>query len=490
MHTPNLGNCQNTATMQRLPSFAQSAARFYTQTVYCFPYHDKSSKKNTIQHLKSSLQRLEEQCPLLAGTLHTSSHESIVSVLPGEGKIPLEVLITGGQQLSSTNNSTYFDSYYSHIASRGFPSQAFVNQSLDLNNRLKLDEGPVPVCHVRATFVPGGLLIWLSIHHTIGDDYCLNLFAECFATATRHKPLPAGIPRSAVLDLPKDPDWSPATLMTLASECPEFDISLYPGATPALPDALPGGVPPSAIPKTGKIFVFRADRLEQLRNVIYRASGPGAEPPSIEACLTALTLAHVTQARLATEVGFAPEDDDARTARLITPVDWRDRGFKDETADYFGNSFISLLTQVAVNEVQDACVDPSMAAMAKVVAKISATVATVNREAVLKRDSLFHRVGDYRRLLVRRDCRRPAELEFNSWMAVGADAVWNIPGVLSAQPDAVRKVQGDWSMGSALVLPARPDSMVCELSLELPEVSMGSLCRDHRWMAWVDRVVG
>ncbi|ROV93566.1 hypothetical protein VMCG_08055 [Cytospora schulzeri] len=355
---------------------------------------------------------------------------------------------------------------------------------------LKLEEGPVPVCHVRAAFVPGGLLIWLSIHHTIGDDHCLNLFAECFATATRHQPMPHNTPQCPFLDIPKDPVWSPATLMTLARECPEFDVLLYPGQSPSLPDVRPGGLPPSAIPKTGKVFVFSVARLEQLRNLVYRSSGPEAEPPSIDACLAALTLAHVTQARLTTEVGFTPEDNDPRTAKLFTPVDWRDRGFNSETADYFGNAFITLLTHIPLNEVQDACIDVTMEAMARIVAKISASVAGVDREAVLKRDALFHRVGDCRRLILRKDCRRPAELEFNTWRSIGADTVWNIPGVLSAQPDAVRKVQGDWSMGSALVLPARSDSSVYELFIQLPKVSMEALCRSNEWLTWVDRVVG
>lgn len=478
--------------MQLLPSFSQSAARFYTQTVYCFPYNDRTSKRLTIHHLRTSLKLLGEQCPLLAGTLHASPLESIVSVLPGGGKISLEVLITSGQQFASTDNSTYFDSYYSRLASCGFPPRAFVHPSLDLNKKLDLEEGPIPVCHVRATFVPGGLLIWLSIHHTIGDDYCLNLFSECLAAATRRQPIPPSTPRSPVLDLPRHPVWSPSTLMTLARECPEFDVLLYPGESPALPDVLPGGLPPSAIPKSGKIFTFSADRLEKLRGIIYRASGPGAEPPSVGACLAALTLAHVTQARLATEVGFVPEpDSDARTARLFTPIDWRGRGLGSEMAGYFGNAFVTLLTRVPINEVQDACVDDgTMEAMARLVSKISASVRAVDREAVLKRDALFRRVGDCRRLLLRMDHRRPAELEFNTWRAIGADAVWNIPGVLSAQPDAIRKVQGDWGMGNALVLPARPASRVYEVFLELPKVSMESLCQSNGWLRWVDRVVG
>ncbi|KUI71467.1 hypothetical protein VM1G_07048 [Cytospora mali] len=474
----------------RLPSFGQSATRLYTQTVYCFPYDERTSKKKTIHHLRSSLGRLEEQCPLLAGTLHIYPHESIVSVLPGGGKIPFEVLVPGGQQLTPSGTQTYFDSYYSRLASRGFPPQAFVHPSYGLNDELKLEEGPIPVSHVRANFIPGGLLIWLSIHHALSDDYCLGLFAECFAAVTRRQPIPHNTPQSPNLNLPTDPRWSPATLMELSRECPEFDVLLYPGESPSLPDEIPGGLPTSATPKTGKIFVFSIGRLEQLRNIVHRASGPGAGPPSIEACLAALTLAHVTQARLTTEVGFVPEDDESRSAKLFMPVNWRDRGFENETANYFGNAMINLLTQVPINEVQDACADGTMNSLAMLVAKISASVATVDREAVLKRNALFHRVGDCRRLLLRMDRRRATEFEFNTWRAVGADAAWNIPGVLSARPDAVRRVQGGWGIGSALVLPERLGSRVLELALDLPKVSMKALCRNNNFMSWVDRVIG
>ncbi|KUI52571.1 hypothetical protein VP1G_00027 [Cytospora mali] len=445
----------------RLSSYGQSATRLYTQTVYCFPYDERASKKKTIHHLRTSLERLEDQCSLLAGTLHIYPHESIVSVLPRGGKIPFEVLIPGGQQFTPSGTQTYFDSYYSRLASRGFPPQAFIHPSYELNDRLKLEEGPIPVSHVRANFIPGGLLIWLSIHHT-----------------------------SPNLNLPTDPVWSPATLMELSRECPEFDVLLYPCESPSLPDEIPGGLPASAIPKTGKIFVFSIDRLEQLRNIIYRASRPGAKPPSIEACLAALTMAHVTQARLTTEVGFVPEDDKSRSAKLFMPVNWRDRGFENETANYFGNAMINLLTQIPINEIQDACTDGTMKALATLVAEISASVATVDREAVLKRNALFHRVVDCRRLLLHMDRRRATEFEFNTWRAVGADVAWNIPGVLSTRPDAVRKVQGDWSIGNALVLPERLGSRALELALDLPEVSMEALCRNSGFMAWVDRVIG
>ncbi|ROW15970.1 hypothetical protein VPNG_02582 [Cytospora leucostoma] len=477
--------------MQRLSSFAQAASRQYTQAVYCFPYDYYTSKKATTEHLRSSIQRLEEQFPLLAGTLHMSPEEGIVSVRPGGGKIPFQVFITGGQQLAPTDDLTYFDCYYSLLASRGFPPQAFVQDFLKLDGELGLGKGPVPVSHVRATFIPEGLLIWLSIHHTVADDHCLGLFAGCFAAATRREPIPSGTPMSPVLNLPKDPVWAPATLMTLGRACPEFDILLYPGESPSLPDALPGGLPLSEIPKTGKIFIFRLDRLEHLRSLIYNASDPEAEPPSIDACLTALTMAYVTQARLETESGSAPEDDNPYTAKLVTPVNWRDCVGRGVAADYFGNAVITLLTRIPLGEVKDACADGTMAAMARLVAKISASVATVDEEAVLKRDALFHRVGDTRRLLLRVDSRRPADLEFSSWRrTLGADTPWNIPGVLSGRPDAIRRVRGDWNIGNALVLPARLNSRVYELQLSLPKVSMDALCQNEGWMAWVDKVVG
>lgn len=477
--------------MQRLSSFAQAATRQYIQAVYCFPYNNHTPKQATTEHLRASIARLEEQCPLLAGTLHMSPEEGIVSVRPGGGKIPFQVFISSGQQLAPTDDLNYFDSYYSLLASHGFPPQAFVHDFLELDGELGLGKGPVPVCHVRATFIPEGLLIWLSIHNTMADDHCLGQFAACFAAATRREPVPAGTPLSPVLDLPKDPIWGPATLATLGRACPEFDILLYPGESPSLPDPLPGGIPLGAIPKTGKIFTFRLDRLEELRSRVYSASGAGAGPPSIDACLAALSMAYVTQARLEAESGLGPEDDDPHTAKLVTRVNWRDRVGRGVAAEYFGNAAITLLTRIPLGEVEDACADGTMAAMARLVAEIGASVASVGEDAVRRRHALFHRVGDTRRLLLRVDCRRPAELEFSSWRgSLGADSPWDIPGVLSGRPDAVRRAQGDWNIGSALVLPARSESRLYELQISLPKASMDALCQSGGWMAWVDRVVG
>lgn len=458
--------------MQRLSEFGQASLRTYSQIVLAFPLAESASAATIYQHLRSSLTRVGKEFPLLACNVNLlkSRFGEEAFIQPSED-IPLLTEIGG------TN--------YASLAARGFPAQDFIHLGLDLNSTLKLDEGPVPVAHARAKFIDGGLLLLLSVHHTAGDGYCLGLFAEAFAAATRGDRIAVEY-SSPALHLPQHEDISSATLLTLCRQCPEYEVLLSPNPGPSLPDILPGGVPSGEIPGESKIFVFRIDRVEELRNMVQEALGSTARKPSAFECVAALTWAHVTKARLKSEVSLAPPSENANVSKLFTPIDFR-RRFHSETEGYFGNAVITVPTQSSVEEVESACGDQNL--LAKLAAQVAATISEVDQVAVLHREALFRRVGDVRRLVLSQDRRLPGEFQFNSWRYFGGDDVWRMPGLGSKKPDRVRRIQGSFSLASALILPLNSESECYELSVQLPRVSMTTLLQDEDWMRWVQHII-
>lgn len=462
--------------MQRLSEFNQASLRTYTQIVLAFPLAQSASASIIYQHLRDSLTRVGQELPLLACNVHLQkSHfgeEAFISPSPNE--IPLLTKIDGADYVS--------------LAAQGFPAQGFIHPGLDLNDTLKLDEGPVPVAHVRAKFINGGVLLMLSLHHTMGDGYCLGLFAEAFSAATRGERIQSEY-SSPVLRLPQDEDVSSETLLTLSRHCPEYEVLLSPNSGPSLPDKLPGGVPSQEIPGAAKIFVFKIEQIEKLRSMVQAVLGPVARKPSAFVCLAALTWAHVTRARCKSETGLAPPCGNADVAKLFMPIDFR-RRFHIETEEYFGSAIVTVPTQSLVEEVESACGDQNMVSFARLVAQIATTISDVDQTAVLRREAIFKRVGDYRRLVLSQDRRLPGQLQFNSWRYFGGNDVWNFPGMGNKKPDSVRRIQGAVSMGNALILPLNSESETYELLLQLPEVSMAVLLQDDDWMRWAHHVVG
>ncbi|KAG8158896.1 hypothetical protein KVR01_011339 [Diaporthe batatas] len=463
--------------MQRLSHFDQASLRTYIQIVLAFPLADDASAQAIYEHLRASLNHVGQAFPVLATKLQleTSRFGQEAFLTPSQEEIPLVADIGGAD--------------YASLAARGFPAHEFIRPDFDLNNTLKLNEGPVPVAHARVRFISGGFLLFCSVHHSAADGYGLGQFVEAFAAATRGLEI-MGEPSRTVLDLPQDPDISEETLLTLSQGCPEFAVVLEPNSLPSLPDILPGGTPSREIPSEAKIFVFRIDKIDELRTKVNEALGPNArlQKPSAFMVLAALTWAHVTKARCGSEQCTAPPSTDADLGKIFIPIDFR-RRFHEETLDYFGNAVVTIPIETPVKELISVCGEQNLPAFAKLVNLIADAVAGVGQADILRREALFRRLGDCRRLVLSQDRRLRGQIQLNSWRYFGGNNVWEIPGMGSRKPDAVRRIQGEVSPGNALLLPLNSESEFYEMSLALPTVSMSALLRDEEWMSWVDRVI-
>ncbi|KAI0475444.1 hypothetical protein GGR56DRAFT_695140 [Xylariaceae sp. FL0804] len=408
----------------------QIAPRVYISVVLIFPC-DRDRREEATRHLQESLDRLGRECPLFAGRLRAAAGGSGRIVLqrrPLHDKIPFEVRVRAGPAGGGGGGA---EADYAKMRAEGFPPAAFIDPHYAPSGIVGADDDddddreqqPLPVARVEVEFARGGLLLFVYLHHSMADGMSLRAFLEAFAAQTRrvpgghhhhhhhyhrhyHPPLPADhIFRAPPGLLPPPPPLPPpprrpsrcrsddddddddgddamGRFRRQVAQCPEYAI-LPDLSGPSQPVFRAGGVPLGDIAKDGRVFVFRHDRLMQLRRRVraaliknrdddddgddnahryyhHQQQRPDLLPPlpSAYTTLAALAFAHVTRARaLADDAAHLPpepepddDDDDAAEAEaeaeLWTAVNWRPRAFGGATDNYFGNAVLPAVARV------------------------------------------------------------------------------------------------------------------------------------------------
>ncbi|KAI1762291.1 hypothetical protein GGR53DRAFT_521780 [Hypoxylon sp. FL1150] len=461
----------------------QSAPRVYICVVLCFPC-DHSRRQDAIHHIDSALKRLARERPVFAGRLQASSNSGSVSLHRSPLQdIPFEVL-----PASETSQQ-----HYEEMRDGGFPPSTFVHSRFGVPGAMNSGLEPIPVSKVQAEFPPGGLLLSIFLHHGLVDGGSLRVFLECFGAQTRN--IPVNLPSEQTFPMShlrgrkgQIYERDANTFKGLLDGCPEYTL-LRDLSGPTQPLLLKTGLALSNIEKIGKIFVFSNERLQELRELIQCRNGT-AEPPSAYTSLAALAFAHIIRARVTAEKSrkSLPEEEPRRTAMLWNSVNWRTRAFQGATGNYFGNAALPAVTKASMTQLNAACDDDYE--LARLVPLIKASIDAVDQEYVSRRFAMLSEVPDPRLIGVNYDPRVPETLAFNTWRHFGADVEWSIPGVPATRADAVRRAHGSWGLGTALILPAKADSLKQELFVSLSVDSMRLLCADEGWTRWVDKIIG
>ncbi|KAI8964231.1 hypothetical protein F5Y11DRAFT_355828 [Daldinia sp. FL1419] len=477
--TPMLDQEDHLGWQEPLSVWNQNAPRVYICVVLCFPC-DYQRRHDAIRHIESALKRLARERPVFAGRLRTNSSSGGVSLHRSPSQdIPFQVL----------SPSETCRQEYSRMEDAGFPPGAFVGPRFGVSGAINSRHESIPVSKVQAEFPPGGLLLSIFLHHGLVDGGSLRVFLECFAAQTRNTPV--NLPSEQAFPLHHRSRRGPITIRNvstfqgLLNRCPEY-TRLDDLSGPTQPRIMEGGPSMANIEKIGKIFVFRNERLQELRDLIRSRNG-GVELPSAYTSLAALAFAHITKSRVAAENSL-PGVEQKRHAMLWNSVNWRTRAFKGATENYFGNAALPVVTKASMSQLTAACDDDRE--LARLVPLVKASIDAVDQEYVSRRLAMLCEVPDPRLVGVNYDPRMPETLAFNTWRHFGADVEWNIPGVPVARADAIRRAHGSWNLGTALILPAKADSMKQELFVSLPVDSMRLLCADVGWTRWVDRIIG
>lgn len=508
----------------------QIAMRSYMRCAFCFPL-EKADTHLALEHIRAALARLSRQRPDFAASVEVRDDPSRAGVVHlcfrQDDEIPFEVVDVPAAG-SSDRDDAAEDWWaggrtYGDLKAAEFPPQAFVHPRF---------KGPsstrVAVAQVTAYLVPGGLVLAVFLHHSFADGECMKVFIEAFAGQTRGEPV-MGHPGNFTMEAEEcggGAENQERVEAELEDEVEEYTLSGTPCAGPTSPCLQAGGVPMAEIEKIGKTFVFRLDKLEELRSLLagylaaagdtngstnganghnsvrngsHHTNGDATAStyPTIYTCIATLTWIHATRARHLDPHTYTSGKGSIETtrARLQTMVNWKSRAFKSVSDKYFGNATAIAITCTPLADVLNAGSNDegSDRRLAAITAQVAHTIRSVDASFVAKRARLVNSVRDFRTVGLRFDPRTEQDLGFNTWRWFGADSVWTIPGVnggKGTKADAVRRPQDMWNMSGAVILPAREGAECLELLVTLPKTSMDVLLRDEGWMRWVDRVVG
>ncbi|KAI3325405.1 hypothetical protein HD806DRAFT_490240 [Xylariaceae sp. AK1471] len=476
-HTMQASDC---CTQEPLSVFNQCSPRGYICVVLCFPCDD-DRREDAVHHLQQSLKRLANERPLFAGRLHTTIDGRVVIRRSRAYNIPFEVIASkDGEEVD-----------YEQLRRNEFPPGTFTRPRFGIPGLVDSNCSSLPVSKVDVAFARGGLLLSVFLQHAVTDGGSLRVFLEALGNQTRYAS--AHIPSEQKLRVSSSKLLSAAShklsdisaFKRLVASCPEY-ATLADLSGPTQPVMHKTGLPIPDIDRIGKIFVFSNKRLQQLRELIRDMNGSD-DPPTAYMSLAALAFAHITKARIKTEpllTGIEP----SKTATLWNSVNWRPRAFPGATDNYFGNAVLPAVTRASREQVNAASSDDHD--LAHLVPLVKESIDVVDEEYVIRRMAMMSQAPDPRMVGINYDPRAPELLCFNTWRHFGADVEWDIPGVPVTKPDTIRRANGGWGLGSALILPAKADSCRQELFVSLSVDAMEALCQDERWMRWVDRVIG
>ncbi|KAH8811537.1 C-8 acyltransferase [Xylogone sp. PMI_703] len=485
---------------QLLSTWNQIAPRGYIRQCYCFPCQYDASPEALRTHLAVALGRLSKQFPDLAGRIFFMSSNAgrLCIGLDNRAEIPLKIF----------DQRDSFLWTYIQLKAEGFPARAFVDNSFDLPYQLLEDQQGIPVFEVHARLIRGGLLLCIYGHHSISDGTGMDNYVKYFAEFTKDLARTLGIQDTGNIhiDLPdrltegSQLDLKSKTFYELLELCTEY-CRLPSPTGPTQFHMRPIDTPLESIQKTGRIFVIRSQQVNRLKKRLTRiyGSNPIGRVPSTFICLAAITWAHVTKARLSTSKSllYSPLDRTSslsERARLMISINWRRRAFTDVMRLSAGNTVALPITLIDTNIIFAACSndeDAAYNALGTITRAIDASILNVDEDFTVLRTALFRAAPDPRFIGLDFDLQDPCNFYFNTWQHFGVDTRWKLPGLGKdgAIPDAMRRAQAEWSMGSGLLLPRRRDSTEFEVLVTLHVDEIVALCSEPSWQKWVDRVV-
>lgn len=493
-----------------LPSTAwdQIPQREYMSLVLVFPF--AGDKPAAEAHVKTALKRLEEHHQHFVAYLTMDPHNTHVSMENHfHHEIPFRV-VDHGDKMPYT---------YDELKAKEFPPSAFVHPDFTTDGTLGV-LSQVPVSQVQLSFIEGGLLLWVYLHHTIADGDGLQNYLECFAAATRGEKsrhttnsnvdfLSEGLPNN-------DEGDSSASSSSGDSSLSSFDASfsdrLEHAVAPSFTQQGYAGEAVRGPVRKGNMFVFREDSLILLKSLIQgdffpakclftgdpinKSAGETAKNPLLSSteglfdeplqcssyeALAALIWAHATRARINTE------QDDATTvgradgpARLLVYLDRQSRAHPAAAAGGRGNAWLCAGVDMPSAAAQPADVIAACKDLRHLVPLVSAIRASIDTTGA----SSNSRIAP-----LDVDGNKPHHLLINTWRSIGMGTTWNVPGLHTPDPTAIRAIRGGTALGYAHILPKRVDSKVVEMVVYLPEKAMGALMEDINFMKWVDHVV-
>jgi hypothetical protein len=466
--------------------------RVYVRQLLIFPFPNTSHESDAIATLRAGLLATLRQYPFLAGTLEQTVPLGGAMIVRYPDKVDSGTV----SQVLSVNRLESFGIDYNTLCNEGIPPSRLPSDVLcPLALRLHpgLDdpfaEGlttfiktrPIPVFAAQANFIPEGLILSAYTHHSIVDGTGIARLYQTWSGNTRsyERQEQALIQTNDI-----DPNIARRAFDSLALNAPIMDLPefRYPGDPVPNPPLRNGPYKLNA-----KIFVFSASAIDKLANSL---SSITQERISSFTALTALIWCQVTNARKTALI-----EKGIQMTTVGTAIDHRKRVGSLLPNDYIGNAASGLTVSLPLSAI------PSTGIMddkhiAPVALAISNGLSMIDLDWFRARLSHMSKQPNPSKLVLNMDTCNGPDIFITSWMHIGADDVWAIPGTAlqdeggwGCKPTAIRKPKCA-NEGGMQILPRQKETgKPFEVLVCLEEGEMERTVQSLQEGKWVERVV-
>ncbi|KAF1359171.1 hypothetical protein EJ07DRAFT_121269 [Lizonia empirigonia] len=472
----------------------QTILRVYVRQLLIFPFPDPNYRIQAQKVLYTGLFEVLRQYPFLAGTVEQTNSftgalavkypEVIDSVLVSRligvttyepGGFDYDILSEEGVPPSRLRSDTFCP--FALIEHRGL-DDPFAEGLTTFNKG-----HPIPVFAAQITFIPGGLVLSAYTHHSVVDGTGIAKIYQAWSESTQTQGSQglSKIRTQAGSDTLNNARHALDTLIVNASpmNLPEFRYPEDPIPTPPLRD--------SPYKLTTKIFVFSAKKISQLARSL---SSITKARISTFTALTALIWSHITHARRAALI-----ERDIHKTTVGIAIDHRKRVGSLLPDDYIGNCANGMAISLPLSSIP-ATKTMNEEQIAPVALAISDCLGEINLDWFRARLLHMSKQPNPSKLLLNMDTRNGPDIFLTSWMHIGADNVWAIPGTAKTgdgnwrcKPTAIRKPQCA-SEGGLQILPRQKgDEAPFEILACLEEGEMMKTIEGLQYGGWVLRLV-
>lgn len=464
----------------------------YVRQLLIFPFPNPDHRANAVQVLHTGLFEVLRHFPFLAGAVEQTD--------PVTGAMSVQYPSNIDQKISSqllevtTLETSKFD--YDLLCREGvppwrLPSDVFCPSGLRGHPGLDdpFAEGltmfanglPLPVFVTQATFVPKGLILSAYTHHSVVDGTGIAKIYQAWSGFTQTYGCQQSLPIQTDAAAMNNARHAFDNLIVdaIPMDLPEFRYLDDPALVPPLHD-LPYNL-------SVKIFVFSAARITALAISL---SSICKERISNFTALTALIWCHVTDARRPlllekhiqkTKVGIA-NDHRKRVGSLLPD-------------DYLGNCANGMVISLPISSIPNTeTMDEKE--LAPVALAISNGLSDINLEWFKARLLGLSKQQNSSKLWLNLDTRNGPDIFITSWMHIGADDIWAIPGTAKLEtgawgckPTAVRKPQCAWEGGMQILPRQKGNEAPFEIMVCLEEGEEERLMTSLQRGKWVERAV-
>jgi trichothecene 3-O-acetyltransferase len=478
----------------------QTMLRVYVRHLHIFQISDSEKTKNAVRALRKGLLATLQEIPIIGGSVSPTTQAEGSLVLQYPESISDKLV---EQLLSVVFHPTEKHSYsFQHLEAEGFspyqlPGDMFCPELLRNNPGLDdpYAEGiisfsknkTVPVLAAQANFISGGLVLSVYTNHSVMDGIGIAQFYRVWAS---HVGRNAESDMSNLLSEDSDP-FKIVDVANMQSQRRALDVLASSSESSDCPEVrFPGTqshtrkIRSAPYKLSAKLFVFSSSTIMKMSSELSLLTQTRI---SNFVALIALVWTHITLARAS-----SLRENKIQETKLVMAFDHRKNLQQYIGEPYLGNCATGITASHPISDMFSYPSEPAnVDRLSSVAKKIAETLSSTTLDWLKPRLSLFARTPNPHHLGLDVDIMNGPDLFVTSWMHIGTDCVWNIPGITGSSPKAIRKPQSKVE-GNIHILPrmkllreyAPFEVMVC-----LEKGEMNRLETSLSDEGWIERIV-